>query len=236
MYRTRIPETANKIKIDIGLSYNAPNSAVWLNSEPTTFVIGVEPGKEAVQSIITNGLIAHQTGDRVSALNPHFSLIHSAVGNVEIKKVLDLLYEFPIQKFYLTKGDVGTSSLLKPIKFEIEKEYNVQVIPLWCILEGLDWDRFDYVELLKIDTQGNDLEVIKSAGDWLDKVVYLHCEINTHGEYEGEPNPNDYNEYLAQKGFKVVSDGSIVNGVVVDRLYVNQRWLNVAEHINPFVL
>lgn len=236
MYKINIPQTAKKIKIDIGLSYCAPNSAVWLNSDKETFVIGIEPCKEASKKIIDNGLYAFQTGDKIEFLHPHFYMLNAAIDDVEIKLVKNVLYEFPTKKFYLTKGDVGTSSLLKPIKHEVEKEYDVMVLPLWVILEGLDWNRFNYIELVKIDTQGKDLEVIKSAKEWLDKIVYLHCEINTNNEYEGSPKVEEFDEYLLSKGFKVVSDGSIVDGKVIDRLYLNDKWSSEAKNINPFVL
>lgn len=222
-----IPQTAKRIKIDVGLSYCAPNSSIWITDDSETFVIGIEPNKEAVERIKRDGIYSQQRVSNVPYNHSHFHLINGAVDNID---------SVQNKIFYATKGDVGVSSLLKPTRFQLDAQYEVECFPLSLILKNIDWERFNKIDLLKIDTQGKDLDVIKSCGEWLDKIVYLHCEITTHGEYENEPDTEEYNQYLISKGFKVVGDGSIVNGIVVDRLYLNSRWSNEAENINPFVL
>ena len=47
-----IPSECTHVKIDVGLSHNAPNSHLWLYLEPTVFVIGFEPNSEAVARIL----------------------------------------------------------------------------------------------------------------------------------------------------------------------------------------
>ena len=44
----------NKIKIDIGLSYNVPQSKVWLDHDQNLMVIGFEPNPENILSIDSN--------------------------------------------------------------------------------------------------------------------------------------------------------------------------------------
>jgi len=131
------------------------------------------------------------------------------------------------------------SSLLKPtdsLGHTLQEISDVTVIPLSFILEKIDWDRFDYIELVKIDTQGKDLDIIKSAGKFLDKIVYLNCEINTFDHYENNNKPNEFNDFLINNGFNFVLDNSFVNGEVVDRTYINNKFLHLKDKINYFVL
>lgn len=46
-----IPEKCSHIKIDIGLSYNAPQSQDWLTKEPNLMVFGFEPNPDVIDSI-----------------------------------------------------------------------------------------------------------------------------------------------------------------------------------------
>ena len=45
-YIKQIPENIKHVNIDIGLSYNAPQSQVWLSNTPDLFVFGFEPNPD----------------------------------------------------------------------------------------------------------------------------------------------------------------------------------------------
>lgn len=225
-----IPSHIKNIRLDIGLSYCAPNSTIWLSENPDTFVIGVEANKYACNRIISNGFIAHQRNLSFPFPHDNFILLNVALDDVTEKTK---------KPFYHMAGDVGVSSLLKPtdsLGDSIAELSDVDVIPLSYILEKIDWNRFDYVELVKIDTQGKDLDIIKSAGDYLDKIVYLNCEINTFNHYENNPKPHEYDDYLIKNGFQPVIDNSFVNNEVVDRTYINKKYIYLKDKINNFVL
>ena len=226
----KIPSNIKSIRLDIGLSYCAPNSAVWLNQNKDTFVIGIEANKYAVSRIISNGLIAHQHKVSHSYPNPNFLLLNIALDNVKEKTT---------KPFYHMSRDVGVSSLLKPTNYlndSVAELSNVDVYPLSYILEKIDWNRFEYIELVKIDTQGKDLDIIKSAASYLDKIVYLNCEVNTFNYYENSPNPNHYDAYLSDNGFEFILNNSIVNDEVVDKTYFNKKYTHLRDSINYFVL
>jgi hypothetical protein len=53
--KINIPNHIKKIRFDIGLSYCAPNSTIWLDNDNETFVIGIEANKYAVERIKKNG-------------------------------------------------------------------------------------------------------------------------------------------------------------------------------------
>ena len=225
-----IPSNIKNIRLDIGLSYCAPNSTIWLNETSDTFVIGIEANKYACNRIISNGFIAHQKGLAFQFPHENFILLNIALDNV---------IEKTTKPFYHMSGDVGVSSLLKPtdaLGDSIAELSDVDVVPLSYILEKIDWNRFEYIELVKIDTQGKDLDIIKSCGNYLDKIVYLNCEINTFNHYENNPKPDDYNDYLFGNGFEPVLDNSFVNNEVVDRTYINKKFIDLKDKINYFVL
>lgn len=225
-----IPKHITKLRFDIGLSYCAPNSTLWLNDSDDTFVIGIEANKYACDRIMTGGFIAHQK--RLSFPYPHnnFVLINVALDDVE---------KITTKPFYHMSSDVGVSSLLKPtdnLEDTLQEISDVTVVPFSYILEKIDWDRFEYIELVKIDTQGKDLDIIKSAGKFLNKIVYLNCEINTFDYYENSNQPNEFNVFLTKNGFDFVLDNSFVNGEVVDRTFINNKFLHLKDSINYFVL
>lgn len=225
-----IPEHIKNIRFDIGLSYCAPNSTIWLNDSDDTFVIGIEANKYACDKIMSGGFISHQK--QLSLPYPHnnFILINLALDNVE---------NITSKPFYHISSDVGVSSLLKPtetLRHTLKEISDVTVVPFSYILEKIDWGRFDYIELVKIDTQGKDLDIIKSAGKFLDKIVYLNCEINTFDHYENNNKPNEFDDFLLNNGFNFVLDNSFVNGEVVDRTYINNKFLHLKDKINYFVL
>jgi hypothetical protein len=50
--KIKIPDWCEKIRIDVGLSHNAPNSQNWLESIDNLLVIGVEPNKSSIKVIL----------------------------------------------------------------------------------------------------------------------------------------------------------------------------------------
>jgi hypothetical protein len=225
-----IPKHIKNIRFDIGLSYCAPNSTIWLNDSNDTFVIGIEANKYACDRIISGGFIAHQKNLSFPYPHENFLLINVALDDVK---------EMTNKPFYHMSSDVGVSSLLKPTEslgHTLQEISDVTVIPFSFILEKIDWDRFNYIEMVKIDTQGKDLDIIKSSGKFLDKIVYLNCEINTFDHYENNNRPNEFNDFLIKNGFEFVLDNSFVNGEVVDRTYINNKFIDLKDKINYFVL
>ncbi len=74
------------------------------------------------------------------------------------------------------------------------------------------------VDYLKIDAQGLDLAVVKSAGDRLKDIhrICLECDVTPNPLYHGVPTKSETVEYLASQGFKLIdvltqSDGQEEN-------------------------
>lgn len=225
-----VPSNAESIRFDIGLSYCAPNSAYWLNKNKNTFVFGIEANKYAVDSIIKNGLYTNQYGISIPFPNDNFLLLNLALDNVSEKTT---------KPFYHMSNDVGVSSLLKPTKElddSVRELSEVDVYSFFELLDKIDWERFNHIDVVKIDTQGKDLDIIKSAGKYLDKIVYLNCEVNTFNYYENNPKPIEFDNFLLENNFEKVINNSYVNGEVVDSTYFNKSYESLRNKIDSFVL
>ena len=186
--------TGLQLRFDIGLSFNMPNTTKWLN-DSNTYVIGIEPHPGNFKSCCSH-LETHHAGDRCY-------LIEAAISDVG---------ESRDQDFYGLSGDPGTSSLCRPIgRFEnlVDRVYSVETISLASILDNLNYKR---VDVLKSDTQGNDLKVLKSAGDHLKNVDFIYAEYDESEDYENANTGEELEKFLEDSGFECY-----------DRIYVAER-------------
>tara|TARA_Y100001951_G_C11219797_1_gene228044 strand:- start:352 stop:855 length:504 start_codon:yes stop_codon:yes gene_type:complete len=130
-------------------------------------------------------------------------LIEAAISNVDKSENKD---------FYGLSGDSGTSSLCRPIgRFEnlVDRVYSVETISLASILDNIKYDRID---VLKTDTQGNDLNVLKSAGEHLKNVDFIYAEYDESDDYENANTGEELDAFLEEMGFECY-----------DRIYVAER-------------
>ena len=148
--------TGLKLRFDIGLSFNMPNSTKWLREDENVYVIGIEPHPNNFKSCCSH-VETNNAGNRCY-------LIETAISDVS---------ESQERNFYGLSGDPGTSSLCRPIgRFEnlVDRVYTVETVSLASILDNINYERID---VLKTDTQGNDLNVLKSAGEHLKNVDFI---------------------------------------------------------------
>lgn len=212
-----LPKTVNRLRIDIGLSFNAPNMARWLYELEDCAVIGIEPFKmnlEVCGRLLKGGS------------NSQWILLNCAIDDVK---------EETTKSLYITGGDPGHCSLYKPQTFEVLNQIEVNTISLEEILKRVfaHNPQLSYVEYVKCDTQGNDLNVIKSARGYLSKIAMIEVECTTHGDYENTPADGLIEEYLENNNFVFFKgrEDSIVNGVCVDKVYINKKYLHLKDQI-----
>ena len=158
------------VKLDIGLSYSAPMSQYWLTHEDDLMVFGFEPNPTAVQSIL-NGAVKQHPSHGIPLekrfIGKSFFLIPCALGLSQEKMI----------KFFVTKEDCGCSSLFEPKSFEVERIINVPIFSLSDFFDLFPFDTHPVIDYIKIDAQGADLDIVKSAGKYLqDRVVYITLE------------------------------------------------------------
>lgn len=71
----------------------------------------------------------------------------------------------------------------------------------------------DHIDYLKIDTQGNDLKVIKSLGDLISCVEIIELEFQIKPLYKNSPTKEEIIDYMNKNYFTLVSDKSNGNGL-----------------------
>jgi FkbM family methyltransferase len=209
--KIKLPKWCKRIKIDIGLSENAPQTRVWLENQSDLIVFGFEPVKDNFKKILrgtskwTNKLNPANIGKRVYIIN-------CALGNVEapLKK-----------KIYVTTKDKGCSSIYRPKYPKILKTEDVDVFSLDNFTELLPLDDFEFIEHIKTDCEGKDFDVVKSIGKYLHKVVFITSEMTDNRHHViGSCDPNEFINFMKQNDFTV----SKIYGGNID--FVNNRFIN----------
>jgi FkbM family methyltransferase len=83
--------------------------------------------------------------------------------------------------------------------------------------------------LLKIDTQGFDLSVLKGAGEMLHRFAAVQTELSFHPIYVGQPSVTEVHSLLVSEGFKLCglapgfTDFSTNTLMEADGIYANAR-------------
>jgi FkbM family methyltransferase len=227
MFDFNIPSNCTHIKLDIGLSYSAPQSQSWLSKESDLMVFGFEPNPESVKCI-KNGNIQKQNPSHGEPLDSkfinekRFQLIPVALSNVSKQEKMN---------FYVNSNDCGTSSLFKhdekylgPIK----KTITVPVLSLKMFFDNFPWERFNYIDYIKIDAQGSDLNILKGAGEYLkDRVVFVTAEPDGYQYFDAdECNTDNITNYMLSQNFTRINHPN-----TVDPTYLNNKFKHLANTI-----
>ena len=234
MFDIKLKENIKRVRLDVGTSSTAPNSAFWLSKYTDMAVFGFEPNPFNVDGVRNGidvypndyklvqykGIVTHnnQIIAKFDDMGNQFEIFEVAVDNVDNPTK---------NTFYCTSQlNTGCSSLHKPIDALLngvvtEKEVEVIAISLKSFFEKFDWEKIPFIEYLKTDTQSNDLNVIKSCGDYLKKICFVQSEYYAHSAYEGELSQseafNNFNNYMIENGFRCYfSSGT-------DAAYVNEE-------------
>jgi FkbM family methyltransferase len=191
-----IPLNLKHVKLDVGLSYNAPHSQYWLENEENLFVIGFEPNLSSVNSIRKGAVKLDPSHGK--PLNPKYLgekmfIIPCALG----------LTSGEFVRFYITENDCGRSSLYPPKTFAVAQTVEVPVFTLSDFFELFPFDSHPIIDYIKIDAQGSDLDIIKGAGPYLtENVVYITIEAEDH-HYENTQNSyKKISSYMKSIGFE----------------------------------
>jgi len=224
-----VPEECERLFIDVGIAIDAPNSAAWLLKDEKSFVIGVEPSPENI-SVLRKGRSPDfhlpylcldndhvlLKGDPVCKIENRFHLIQCAIDDVDSPTTAP---------FYMTdERNTGCSSLLKPTEklgLDVKQVYETPVNSLKQILDEFyeSTSQFSYITALKSDAQGKDLDVIKSARDYLGKILFIKMEVRTNGQYENEQKVSDIEDFMKKNKFNLYHDS------YCDHIYINYSLL-----------
>ena len=180
------PECVTKIKIDVGLSSDAPQSFQWLESDPNVGVIGIEPldfNVAAVKAKI-------QTHQDSQSLLPRFHILPFALGAKVEKRTI-----------FITAGDAGSSSLFMPLSMDVLRKEIVPVIRLEQVLGFIDSVRFPMIDYFKTDSQGSDLEILQSGSNSLKRVAIVTAEAENNAYLETSNSEEEMDAFMSSMGF-----------------------------------
>ena len=207
-----IPDKFKHIKIDVGLSHKAPHTREWLSQENDLLVFGFEPRKDCVDIL---------NKDNID-------------GAIVIPCALFNLNEPTEMIFNVTKNpyndDGGASSLFDPKsewkdKLIIKEQIQVPVFSLKMFLDLIPWSKIQYIDYIKIDAQGADLDILMNIEDYLkEKIVYVTAEPDGHC-YNGADN-NNINaivDFMRKIGFEYVSHPDTKDPTFINKKYWNLR-------------
>lgn len=227
------PDHCIKISIDVGLSDSAPHSGIWLANDLERCVIGIEPLKYHWEGLKGNRHVDDSVWpiirlNRGSVVfnNQEISTITNVPDEADrfigLSCAIDDVPKPEKRKFYHMHNP-GSSSLLKPTEKHpstIKKIETVQCVSLQDILDYIDWEKFKVIEHLKVDCEGHDLQVIKSIGKYLEKIIFITCELSLDNveHWSGQQEIMETLHYLRHHGFGCLSH----NGG--DAIFVNDRY------------
>lgn len=133
--------------------------------------------------------------------------IYSEQKNITLVPV-GLAEELEEKVLYLTK-EPACSSLYKPntrltqkypaldCAKEVEQiTVNVSTLDIWAKEEKLN-----YIDYIKIDTQGAELSILKGGENILSTMRFLEIEVEFNPIYDGQPVFSDVDHYLRKHGF-----------------------------------
>jgi FkbM family methyltransferase len=225
-----LPNNIKYIKIDVGLSFDAPHSQNWIDNDYNndTIVFGFEANPRWVNYIIseikdTNFKDYHNYTIPLKYENLYkkFFIVPVALSDVEIPIIMD---------FYVPEHSEGCCSLLQPNEQTIVgKLINIHKVPVFNLsnfLDYIDFDKILNVSYLKVDVQGCDINVLKGAKKYLsDKIVYVTAEPETNQYIGAEENSTEnIINYMENQGFHFIKHPN-----TLDPTFLNKNFMYLKD-------
>lgn len=185
-----LPDWVKRIKIDVGLAFNAPNSEIWLRDRDDLLVFGFEPILENFEMLAAKEVNHDFLRVNPSRIGVSFFPLRFAVGTKP-----------GFTEMYITDQDLGCSSILEPKEMSVSRRESVEVVRLDELLAILPWDKIKIVDHVKTDCQGTDLDVVKSAGEYLKKILAVTIEPDDYTYQESQNSYVNITRYFKGHGF-----------------------------------
>lgn len=155
-------------------------------------------------------------------LYPNITLIDKAVN--DFNGVCDF-YPIDQEKTITTwkDGNPGASSMFlsngnyNSIETYVQNKIQVECIRMDKIMKGFN---IDHVDIVWMDLQGAELLALKSFGEYLDKIKYIHTEVSYKPIYEGQVLFNELHNFLINNNFTNINNPNFI-GWQEDIIYKN---------------
>jgi len=133
------------------------------------------------------------------------------------------------KRFYIYNDFNGTGSSI--FKEKSNHKYKIKKMKT-ATLDKILKKKFSkkYYDLIKLDTQGSELNILKGATETLKKTQFIIAEIQIKNYNINSPNYKEFNSYLKKKNFKKVATlfNHVINNEISqsDVLYKNLKIKN----------
>jgi len=175
--------------IDVG-AHEGESTFPYAAADPSLLVYAFEPNLRAAA--------------RVMGKLRNYVILPIAIAEHDGSAELNLnAYE---QSSSLLPADAeGVKSWVTEAHFEV---IGSVVVPTMRLDRFMTTVGIDNVDFLKVDAQGLDLEVIRSAGDRLHDIARVQLEATTapYRQYEGAPGKSVIVDFMESKGFKLTAE------------------------------
>jgi len=232
-----LPDWVTSIKIDVGIAYDAPHTQNWIDADPGTIVFCFEANPRWIKYLMTPPKERdYNFKDYVSSRpgTPYKELEFDNIGRrcFIFPVALHNVSEPTTMDFYVTELSEGCCSLLRPTPTfsSISEVVKVPVYSLSDFFKLLPDDII--VDYIKIDVQGVDIDVIKSAGDYMsERVVYITAEPET-ATYENasENTPENMNTYLTTRGFTNVRHTNTHDPTFLNKKFFDRQGVYIFQY------
>ena len=178
-----VPTSASPLILDVG-GHTGGSVCRFKETFPASVIHSFEPSPERFQEL-----------KRRTSSEAGVFLWNRALGGAAGKKTL-LENESSGMSSFFPLGEFGWG--------RIEKESIVDVMTLDSFLAGQGIER---VDILKSDTQGHELEILKGAENVLrnNRIGLIYLELIFSPMYEGLPPLHEIFRHLAERNFSIVS-------------------------------
>lgn len=90
---------------------------------------------------------------------------------------------------------------------DVLREESITTVPTIRLDTFLDLMRISHIDFLKVDTQGQDLAVVRSAGQRIGDIhkITLEVDVTSNRLYQGSPSKQDVLSFLGAAGFRLVA-------------------------------
>jgi FkbM family methyltransferase len=158
---------------------------VWGDIGDRCAAIGFEPDIEECEQL------ARRYGDR-----PNVRIVPLALGSRRGPATLYVTKERAGSSLFPQHPDAERYPNLSPGRVEHTVDVELDTLDNWAAVEGVD-----RVDVIKVDTQGAELDVLKGATRVLDDVRAIEVEVEFNPLYEGIPLFGDIDRFLRRRGF-----------------------------------
>jgi FkbM family methyltransferase len=203
-----LPDWAKRVKIDVGLSYSAPNAVSWIREDSNLLVFGFEPLPESCTRL--RQWLSEQP-DSVSLLS-QLVIVPVALGR-----------EAGSATLHITANDTASSSLLTPKNMGQQGTIEVQVFTIFNLLKALPKESVTHIDYLKLDCQGMDLEIVKGAGGELERIALVTAEAEDDQYHNSSNSLRELVKFMESKNFVHLNARSrvrVVLGQLLARLSI----------------